>query len=145
MIIEYYSIYDSKSMTYSQPEAFMNDSVAARAAQNLIDNGDTEISRHPGDFSLFHVGFFDDATAEFTPCVAPRRILSFNELQPRQLELGGITEEQLDMIESAANTNVGDPDYLKKMAEAFQPDPIVAPTDDDPAQMLADIQQTQIK
>lgn len=128
MIIEYYSIFDSKSMTYSQPEAFMNDSVAVRAAQNLIDDQSTEIARHPGDFSLFHVGFFDDSTAEFTPCVTPRRILSFNEIKPRQLEMTGVTEDQLDMMEAAADTHPGDPEYLNKMAEAFKPDPEIEST-----------------
>lgn len=55
------SIHDSKASIYHKPMFFMNEAVARRAFQNIVNAPETEIAKNPEDFTLMHVGEFDDA------------------------------------------------------------------------------------
>ena len=124
MIIELFAIYDTKAMVYSQIMPFQNESVAARAAQNLMDEQNSAIATNPMDYALFSIGFYDDETAELNAIPTPRKILAFHELQPRQMSLDPQQNNfDLDAHEAVADTNIGQSDYAEKMAEAHNPDP----------------------
>lgn len=60
---EMFSVYDSKSQLYGFPFFQSNVEIGKRVFSDLAANPETLISRHPHDFSLYHIGSYDDATA----------------------------------------------------------------------------------
>lgn len=72
MISQLYTIYDSKSETYGKPFHEQNTATALRSARNILTNPDSVITHNPEDFTLWHMGEFDDNTGEielFSPAV----------------------------------------------------------------------------
>lgn len=59
------SLFDSKTACYSRPMLIPTMQMAERVASDLM-SGSSDCSRHPEDFSLFHIGEFDDSTALFS-------------------------------------------------------------------------------
>lgn len=87
MKTQMYVIWDSKARVYHKPVHFHNDELALRAARNLVSDGDNEIRRNPEDFTLFHVGEYDDETASLQPSDKQRILCRFHEIQiPLELE-----------------------------------------------------------
>jgi len=60
MIVNVYSIFDSKSRVFSRPYYCINGDVALRGFAQLANDKQTEIGAHPADFTLFCIGTFDD-------------------------------------------------------------------------------------
>jgi len=69
-----YAVYDSKAETYMQPWYAVNDAVAKRTFAMAVNNG-PEFKAHPEDFTLFHLGEFDDEKGDFANTNAPRSLL----------------------------------------------------------------------
>lgn len=67
MNLQAYSIFDNKALVYHAPFFAINDGVAVRMLSDLANDLNTNIGRHPSDFSLFRVGVFDDNKGQFTP------------------------------------------------------------------------------
>jgi len=65
MMCNVYSIHDSKAGCFSRPWYALNDAVAIRSIQQLVNDPSTEICRHAADFSLFRLGTFDDNDGTF--------------------------------------------------------------------------------
>lgn len=65
MIYNVYSLFDQKANVFSQPFFCVNHSVALRSFGQAATDSSTQISRTPSDFSLFHIGAFDDSDATF--------------------------------------------------------------------------------
>ena len=74
-------IFDSKAKIYNKPFYFVNTQTALRAAQDLVLDTTTEISAHPGDYAMFHIGVYDDETAQFEPWDKHDCICRFHELR----------------------------------------------------------------
>jgi len=66
MILQAYTVFDNKALTYQPPWYSHNDGVAMRQLQEAAGDPNTSLSRHPKDFALFHIGSFDDQTGAFT-------------------------------------------------------------------------------
>ena len=64
MMVEMFIIYDSKGGLYNKPFCFINRQVALRAAADLMADADSEIRRHPEDYSLWHIGQYDDVEGQ---------------------------------------------------------------------------------
>lgn len=73
MVLNAYSLYDSKAVLYSQPWFLINDAFAIRAVVQLAREPGTSIHDYPTDFSLFHLGTFDDTLGGLTS-VNPRNL-----------------------------------------------------------------------
>lgn len=60
-----FTIYDEKSEAYLQP--FFLDTVgqAIRAITDCVNDNQHQFYRHTSDYTLFHLGSFDDSTGEF--------------------------------------------------------------------------------
>lgn len=67
MLVEVFSVYDSKARVYSQPFFAHNIAVAVRMFQSTIADANTNLAKHPEDYSLFHLACFNDETGAFTP------------------------------------------------------------------------------
>lgn len=65
MKLRAYCIYDNKALAYHPPFFAGTDASAVRSLQDVCNDMNTTIGRHPGDFALYCVGEFDDASAYF--------------------------------------------------------------------------------
>jgi hypothetical protein len=63
MKINMYVIYDVKAKFYNKPFYMQNDSIAIRAFNDLANDPQTDVFKHPTDFILFNIGVYDDETA----------------------------------------------------------------------------------
>lgn len=64
-----YAIFDSKAGIYSQPHLFINDNIAKRGWIATACDPSTVFSQNPEDYTMFHLGEFDDETGEVSPAV----------------------------------------------------------------------------
>lgn len=66
MILNAYTIYDVKSATYASPILSVNDDVLKRLLVDSLILPDSTLYRHPEDFIVYCIGFFDDIFGMFT-------------------------------------------------------------------------------
>jgi hypothetical protein len=60
-----YSIYDSAAQAFITPFFMHNDGMALRAfSDNVNAKEENNISKHPDQFTLFHIGNYDDQTGQ---------------------------------------------------------------------------------
>lgn len=62
MILEMFAIHDRMAGFYAPPFFMPAVGLARRAMLELASDPSTNIGRHPGDFSLYHLGTFNDQT-----------------------------------------------------------------------------------
>lgn len=74
MILNIFSIYDSKIESYMKPFYCNTKGEAIRMFSDGLKESDSLISKHPEDFTLFHLGEYDDSTAKFTPLETPHSL-----------------------------------------------------------------------
>lgn len=67
MIIKMFAIYDEKALAHVTPFFMHNEMMAVREFRNLASDDKTQIGKNPTDFSLWHLGEFDDNTGEVIP------------------------------------------------------------------------------
>lgn len=65
MILRAFSIHDVKAETFTPPFYQNTDGQATRVFQDLVNNPDHGIGKHPQDYTIFMVGTFDDNTGHF--------------------------------------------------------------------------------
>lgn len=80
MLKQIYSVYDSVSQIYNTPMMFINEQDAVRSAHQIAQTEGTPIHASPADYTLFHLGSFDDSAALYELLETPVRILSFHEI-----------------------------------------------------------------
>lgn len=69
-----FAVYDNKIGTYAQPFFSQTISAAKRSFVDAASDPSTLLSKHPEDFSLFHLGEFDDSTGFLDPLTAPENL-----------------------------------------------------------------------
>jgi hypothetical protein len=63
MKLNVYAIYDNTAKAYMQPFYMHNHALAVRAFTDQVNSEqDNPIKNHPDQFTLFHIGEFDDKT-----------------------------------------------------------------------------------
>ena len=72
MIQNVYSIKDSKSNTYANPFYSINHQTAMRSFNQAANDSNTTISQYPEDFSLYHLGTFNDESGEIKSEATPQ-------------------------------------------------------------------------
>lgn len=87
MIVNAYTIYDRKALTYSPPFFAVADGAAVRMFQDLAGDNGTQVGRHPGDFVLYRCGAYDDASGSLLPVTALQHIVDALALVSRQSAL----------------------------------------------------------
>jgi hypothetical protein len=60
MIYKIFTVYDSKLEAYLQPFFMQSKGAAIRAFSDSSNDTQTQFSKHPGDFTLFEIGEYDD-------------------------------------------------------------------------------------
>lgn len=66
MITKLFSVYDSKSEAYMQPFHAPSKGAAIRSFSDCLSDPSHPFAKHPGDYSLFELGSYDDSTASFS-------------------------------------------------------------------------------
>lgn len=64
MKVEIFSVFDSKAKAFMQPFYATAPGLAQRMFRDLVNGGQGAVSQYPEDFTLFHIGTFDDATGQ---------------------------------------------------------------------------------
>lgn len=83
MKMQIFSIYDTVAKVFSQPLFMANAEVATRVLKDWANSADTYIGKSPTDFSLYHIGEFDDETALLVP-IKPALVIRADSLtQPK--------------------------------------------------------------
>jgi len=71
MILEIFSVYDSKAEAYMTPFFMQSVGQALRSFIDASEDTNTQLSRHPEDFTLFHIGKWDDDTCTINMLKTP--------------------------------------------------------------------------
>lgn len=74
MMLNAYSIFDNKALQYYPPYFASTDAAAARSFGDLANDVNTNVGRHPGDYSLFCVGTYNDNNAALSAQLPLRHI-----------------------------------------------------------------------
>jgi hypothetical protein len=80
MLHQVFTVYDSKSSAYLQPFFMQSEPSALRAITDLVDEAGHQFNRHPEDYTLFHLGSFNDELSKFTLHESPRAMNVLLEL-----------------------------------------------------------------
>lgn len=75
MKVNVYSIYDRKAVTYGLPFFQPTDGSAIRSVQEIANDMNTTVGRHPTDFALFCIGTYDDQLGLMQPEVPLRHVI----------------------------------------------------------------------
>lgn len=67
MILNAYSIFDSKALQYHPPFFASTYGAATRSFSDLANDLQTNVGRHPADYVLYCVGTYDDAHGHLDP------------------------------------------------------------------------------
>lgn len=70
MILKAYTIYDNKALQYHPPFFASTHGAACRMLSDLVNDSNTNVGRHPGDYVLYCVGSYDDQLGAMIP-IAP--------------------------------------------------------------------------
>jgi len=71
MKLEIFAVYDIKARAYLPPFFLPRKEMAARIFGECINSKEHQFGRHPADYTLFHLGTFDDENAELSCPHAP--------------------------------------------------------------------------
>lgn len=60
MILQMFVTFDSKAEAYLPPFFVQSRGQALRSFEDTVNDTSTLLNKHPGDFTLFHAGTYDD-------------------------------------------------------------------------------------
>lgn len=81
-----YSIYDTKSESWSRPVFSRNDATCTREVRDVLANGQTPYSMHPEDYSLFKLGQWSEFRPFFEYLSAPELVCPLVQLMPKRTD-----------------------------------------------------------
>lgn len=67
MIVQVFAVRDSKAALFSQPWFSVSVASAVRAFTDAVNDGKGDFGKHPDDYTLFHIGTFDDQGGVVAP------------------------------------------------------------------------------
>lgn len=89
--MQIYTIYDSKAGAYLQPFFAKTEGVAIRYIRSALQDEKHEFFVHAEDYSLWHIGAFDELSAEIS-AYPPKHIGAMHHFKQAEL----LTHEQSD-------------------------------------------------
>lgn len=81
-----YSIHDKKMESFNRPFFMPADGAAIRAFQDEVNNKDSELSKHPEDYSLWAIGIFEEDIGAITALEPIRKLTEATTLIYREGE-----------------------------------------------------------
>ena len=61
-----FSVFDEKAKAFANPFFIPNKGQAVRSFGDAVSDGNTMLSKHPGDYQLYEIGTFDESSAVLT-------------------------------------------------------------------------------
>ena len=74
MQFQIFAIHDSKAQAYFAPFFLPTAAMAVRVFSDMANDVNNNVGKHPEDFTLFHLGEWDDSTAVLEPFSSPTMI-----------------------------------------------------------------------
>ena len=83
------SVYDSKAEMFNQPMFFIAKGEATRAFSDIVNTKDSPMNNHPGDYTLFEIGYFNPELGKIEPLATPKSMGLASEYmrEDQQLDL----------------------------------------------------------
>lgn len=107
MITNAFSIYDRKALRFHAPFFAVSVGEAVRSFTDAANDPQTTIARYPGDFVLYRVGAFDDASGQLQLCHPAEHVADADALvrvRPGQGDLFQPTEREVqEQVQRLAN------------------------------------------
>lgn len=69
--VRIFSVYDKKAAAYAHLSFYHQKGQAIRAFEDAVNDPQSPFNKHPEDFSLFHLGEWNDITGVITPLLNP--------------------------------------------------------------------------
>lgn len=66
MKLNLYSVHDIVAKIFTQPLPMTNDEVVTRVMRNCVNNKEHNYSYNPSDYTLYHIGVYDDEKGKIT-------------------------------------------------------------------------------
>lgn len=67
MIHSVFSVFDAKAEAFLPPFVLPKTEMAQRVFSDCVNSNDHQFSKHPDDYTLFHLGTWSDEDGLFTP------------------------------------------------------------------------------
>ena len=67
MIFKIFAIHDSKAQAHFPPFYLPTKAMAVRAFADMANDPTNNVGKHPEDYTLFHIGEYDDNTGVIEP------------------------------------------------------------------------------
>lgn len=64
MKVQIFATFDNKAKAYNQPFFMLNTDMAIRSFTDAVINPETQYHQNPLDYTLFHIGQYDDENAQ---------------------------------------------------------------------------------
>ena len=93
-----FSIFDSAAEAYLPPFVLPTEGMAIRVFTDCCNSEKHQFGVNPGDYTLFELGVFDDATALFEALPAGMKLVNGLEVVRRKDD-----ERQLDFVKEISN------------------------------------------
>lgn len=61
------SVFDKKALAYTQPDMAAQPGQAIRSFSDAVNNPQSAFNKHPEDYALYNIGYFDDNTGLIFP------------------------------------------------------------------------------
>jgi len=79
MKLNVFTIFDEKAQAYNVPFFQSHVGQAIRSFSDLVQDPKSTLQKHPSDFSLYHIGEFDDGDARIVSFPEPRLVSRASE------------------------------------------------------------------
>lgn len=76
-----FTIRDIKADAYNTPFFFTTEGQALRAFQDLCNDQQSTINKHPEDYALYFTGTFETTTGDFEALPHPRHLMNANAFE----------------------------------------------------------------
>lgn len=87
-----FTVYDSKAEYFGNPFFMQSVGEAIRGFQDVAVDMNTNIGRHPADFTLFHIGEFDNAYGEWIIYEVKKNLGTALEHRPEKIDFNLVQE-----------------------------------------------------
>ena len=98
MKLQIISVFDSKANQYMTPFYQATIGQARRIFSDIINNPEHQFSKNPEDYSLFHLGEYDDTTGKFDMIATPTSLQV--GLEVVKLETVNNLKERIEELEN---------------------------------------------
>ena len=109
MILQVFTVYDAKAELFLTPFFMRTKGEALRAIGDAVNDPSHQFHRHAVDYSLYHLGEFEEKSGSLLMHVEPQAMVNLAELKDAQLTVPGIgngTYAQLGNAEDAEEEHV---------------------------------------